>query len=68
MPRYEYECEKGHLFSIEQSIKSEALKKCIYAVGGAAQEGLEFCGAPCRRLISKTSFTFKGGAPTPKFH
>lgn len=77
MPHYDYKCDAGHEFEIEQRITADALKVCYFreTINSNELEGLEgygtpikqrVCGAPCRRLISKTSFTFKGGAPTPK--
>lgn len=61
MPIYVYSCKnkscKNHDgFEVIQSIKEEALKKC------------KLCNSNLKRLISKTSFTFKGGAPTPKHY
>ncbi len=51
MPRYEYKCPacKG-VFEVEQKITDEKLKRC------------QMCQSPdIRRLISKTSFSLKGG-------
>ena len=58
MPTYTYACEKGHEFEVQQNIKDEPFKNCIHGI----------CKASVKRLISKTSFKFKGGPPTPKFH
>jgi predicted nucleic acid-binding Zn ribbon protein len=69
MPTYEYLCEEGHEFEVQQKIKDDPLKKCTRVIlGDALLDNQQECGAPCKRLISKTSFKFKGGAPTPKFH
>lgn len=51
MPTYEYECSKGHRFEFDQSIKDEPLKTCRK----------KECRARAKRLISRTSFTLKGG-------
>lgn len=51
MPTYEYECSKGHQFELVQSIKDEPLKTC-------QKEG---CKAKAQRLISRVSFSLKGG-------
>jgi predicted nucleic acid-binding Zn ribbon protein len=67
MPVYEYLCDKGHEFEAEQSIKADTLSSCRKQVG-ATDAGLVFCNAPCHRLIPNTSFKFKGGPPTPKYH
>ena len=47
LPKYDYICNKGHEFSVYQSIKDEPIKKCIESK----------CRAKAKRLISKTSFT-----------
>ncbi len=65
MPVYEMICDSGHEFEIEQRITEDALTICPKL--GTDQDDNEVqCCSPCRRLISKTSFKFKGGAPTPK--
>lgn len=61
MPTYEYQCknklcENHEPFEVQQSIKDEPLKDC------------PICATRVQRLISQTSFTFKGGAPTPKHY
>lgn len=67
VPTYDYLCESGHEFEAEQSIKDDALTECHYRTGWNEEDLSDiYCDAPCRRLISKTSFKFKGGAPTPK--
>ncbi len=67
MPYYTYKCEKGHEFEIEQPIKAAALTTCRHETG-ATDVGPVLCGATCDRLISKTSFKFIGGPPTPKHY
>ncbi len=67
MPRYDYLCEKGHEFEASQSIKDDTISICPAPIG-ATDAGPVFCNAPCRRLISNTSFKFKGGPPTPKHY
>ncbi len=49
MPTYEYECNNGHLFEVEQRISDDPLERC------------QQCRAKARRLISATSFILKGG-------
>lgn len=48
MPIYEYKCEAGHEFELQQSIKDEPVKTC------------PICQRRCQRLISRTSFHLKG--------
>lgn len=48
MPTYEYECNKGHVFEVEQSINEDALKRC------------KVCRSKVRRLISAGHFILKG--------
>ena len=67
MPTYEYKCESGHEFEVSQPITDDALSYCMHQFG-ATDAGMLFCNAPCKRLISNTSFKFKGGAPTPKHY
>ncbi len=78
-PFFEYLCDEGHEVELEQNIKADPLTKCYFRVTVNAEEmeGVEgygvpikqrVCGAPCRRQISQTSFKFKGGPPTPKYH
>jgi len=64
MPTYLYECDEGHTFEVEQSIKDDALTTCTVEDCGA--EGVAECGEPCRRLIAGCSFVLKGGGWTPK--
>jgi predicted nucleic acid-binding Zn ribbon protein len=72
MPTYEYMCEKGHEFEAEQSIKDDPLTECNRWVqrdpGNTCAISTYECKAACVRLISNTSFKFKGGAPTPKHY
>jgi putative FmdB family regulatory protein len=65
VPTYEYRCDKGHEFSVEQGIKEDAKTKCIHQVG-ATDAGVMYCNAPVQRLISRSSFILKGGGWTPK--
>jgi putative FmdB family regulatory protein len=48
MPTYEYECSKGHVFEVEQSITADPLKRC------------KLCRAKVHRLISASHFILKG--------
>lgn len=50
---YEYECDDGHEFDVEQGILDEPLTTCEEAVpdGGLPCDGIRPCGAPCRRVI-----------------
>ena len=77
MPYYEYLCDKGHKFEMEQRITEDPYEWCTWHVNAPMEKfysSLEahfsymgkVCNAPCRRQISDTSFTFKGGPPTPK--
>ncbi len=65
MPTYEYMCDKGHEFEHVQRITSDPVTKCLFYTDDD-KPATSMCKAPCRRLISKTSFKFKGGPPTPK--
>lgn len=71
-PFYEYLCDEGHEFMEEQRITADSLIECTFRVTINAKEiaGKEgygvpikqkVCGAPCRRQLSKSSFTLKGG-------
>lgn len=51
MPVYEYRCDEGHEFEIQQKITDPPLEEC-------QEEG---CEAPVQKQISKTSFILKGG-------
>jgi len=67
MPVYEYRCDEGHEFEVNQRITDDPLTECVVEDCGA--EGVAVCGEPCHRLISTgTNFKFKGGAPTPKHY
>jgi putative FmdB family regulatory protein len=48
MPIYEYECERCGRFDVLQKISSPALEKH------------DACGAPVRKLMSASAFSFKG--------
>ncbi len=61
MPYYEYLCDDGHEFEVEQRITADALTECIWWGEGDDTDPLAACGAPCRRQLSKSSFTLKGG-------
>ena len=67
MPYYDYRCEMGHEFEAEQSIHDEPLEACTHVVTNH-KKIVNVCCSPCKRLISQTSFKFKGGAPTPRYH
>lgn len=69
MPYYEYLCDEGHEFVVEQRITDCVLEVCNVLTteeDGPEGSGWPTCDAPCRRQISDTNFTFKGGPPTPK--
>ncbi len=60
MPFYEYLCESGHEFEVEQRITEDPLTECTKL--GTDHNGEEVqCCSPCRRQLSKSSFTLKGG-------
>lgn len=59
MPIYEYECEAGHTFELEQSIKDEPVKVCPEVIPFSGPD-FERCEAPAKRIISSTSFILKG--------
>jgi len=64
MPVYDYEhvgcvrpeCKEPTVFEVTQPIKDEALTH------------YPTCNSLVRRLISRTSFTWKNGAPTPRHY
>lgn len=65
MPTYEYKCDSGHEFEVQQNIKEKAIIVCPKT--GVDHNGEEVvCCSPCRRLISKSSFVLKGSGWTPK--
>jgi predicted nucleic acid-binding Zn ribbon protein len=70
MPMYEYRCDQGHEFSVEQGIKDDALTECTRYVqrdpGNTCAISTYECKAPVQRLISQSSFILKGGGWTPK--
>jgi len=77
MPTYLYECDEGHTFEVEQSIKDDSLESCQFnicinldeleGVEGYGKKGkFKKCGEPCRRLIAGCSFVLKGSGWTPK--
>jgi len=49
MPTYEYSCTTCGTFDVEQRITEPALATC------------DKCGGPVRRLISRSSFSLRGG-------
>jgi putative FmdB family regulatory protein len=53
-PVYDYECDAGHTFDIEQGMKDAPLTTCIV------------CGATAKRLISPSTFILKGTGWTGK--
>jgi len=59
MPIYEYKCQKcDHLFEIlQRNDKIAPICKYIPPSGSIEQ----ICGGECKRLISKSSFSLKGG-------
>jgi putative FmdB family regulatory protein len=48
MPIYEYECERCGRFDVLQKVSSPVLEKH------------DVCGAPVRKLVSASAFSFKG--------
>ena len=48
MPRYDYQCERGHRYEKQESF------------GAPAQQPCEKCGAPANRLFGAPSIVFKG--------
>lgn len=57
MPIYNYECEKGHMFEVEHSIKADPVKRCTWPDQINKDKK---CRAKVKRLISSTSFSLKG--------
>lgn len=49
MPTYEYSCPTCGVHDVEQKITAPALETCVT------------CGAPVKRLISRSSFALRGG-------
>jgi putative FmdB family regulatory protein len=48
MPIYEYKCENGHLFEVQQRMVDDPLSAC------------EQCGAPVERVFHPIAVHFKG--------
>ena len=48
MPIYEYRCEKGHTFEVQQRMSDDPVEKC------------EVCGAPVHRVFHPIAVHFKG--------
>ena len=61
MPFYEYLCDEGHEFEVEQGITEDPLTYCQHCLGWNEDTNPEFCNAPCRRQLCKSSFSLKGG-------
>ena len=61
MPFYSYLCDKGHEVDVEQRITEDVLTTCIWSPDEGGTDPLAGCGAPCHRLLSKSSFVLKGG-------
>jgi putative FmdB family regulatory protein len=49
MPTYEYECDNGHTFDVQQRMTDPPLERCTV------------CSSQVRRLISAAPFILKGG-------
>ncbi len=60
MPFYEYLCEMGHEFEVEQCITADALEACTHLVTDHNGEEAQCC-SPCHRQLCKSSFSLKGG-------
>jgi len=59
MPIYEYKCQKcGFSFEIIQKIDEKAPNCNNIVVSGSAER---ICDGTCKKLISKSSFSLKGG-------
>ena len=70
MPFYSYLCNEGCEFEVEQRITEDPLTECtvsVYKMRLNEDEACGWtkpdstCGAPCHRLLSKSSFVLKGG-------
>ncbi len=61
MPRYDYECDEGHVFEATQKITDEPLTNCTQRFQVDAITWRVPCWAPVRKLVSKFSFILKGG-------
>jgi len=58
MPTYSYQCENGHEFDAQQSIKEKPLQKCK----------VKGCKAKVKRLINFNGAIIFKGTWTPKFY
>ena len=59
MPIYEYRCQKcGFKFEIKQKIDEKAPNCDNKIISGSVER---LCGGKCEKLISKSSFSLKGG-------
>jgi predicted nucleic acid-binding Zn ribbon protein len=61
MPTYEYKCKKcGTIVEAQQKITDPPLERGAHLV---EEEGVvvAFCFGPLKKLISKSSFSLKGG-------
>lgn len=69
MPTYLYQCEDGHEFEVQQSIKDEPLKECTHLVKNEDSDFNTTCLAKVKRLINfEGGILFNGPGFTPKFH
>ncbi len=48
MPIYEYKCEKGHIFEVQQRMADDAITEC------------SVCGKPVQRVFHPIAVHFKG--------
>jgi len=59
MPIYEYKCEKCRfIFEIMQKVDDKAPRCDNVVVSGSLERR---CGGECKKLVSKSSFSLKGG-------
>ena len=59
MPIYEYRCQYcGFSFELMQKINDESPKCKNILISGSIEQ---LCGARCDKLVSKSSFSLKGG-------
>jgi putative FmdB family regulatory protein len=57
MPNYQYRCPTcGHEEDRQEPVSSDTHPECPK------------CVERMNRVFGKTSFSFKGGSPTPRFH
>ena len=71
MPTYEYRCEHGHEFEMEQRITDEPLLHCTFVLARLVADGAAHvtivCGELVKRLIPRgTTFVLKGTGWTPR--